>query len=79
MELDFRIRADGLTMPDVSAQMPWQTLGKYIADKQSGGMITPHQNFRKTFTYGKWREYSTMAHGAFEGLMPVTMYYIADS
>ena len=26
-----------------------------------------------------WREYSSMSHGAFEGLLLVGMYYISDS
>jgi hypothetical protein len=78
--LDFAIRECGLTMADVLAQTGmWPTLGKYVSDKKPGGTITPHQDFLKTFTYGRWREYSAMAHGAFEGLMTVAMYYIADS
>lgn len=79
MEIDFDLRSNNLTMSEVINQPPWPTLGKYISDKQPGGKLTPHQEFLKTFTYGHWREYSAMAHGAFEGLMPVAMYYISDS
>jgi hypothetical protein len=78
--LDLGIRVSGLTMAEVLAQAnPWPTLGKYISDKRPGGTHTPHQHFLKTFTYGRWREYSAMAHGAYEGLVPTAMYYIADS
>ena len=77
--LDFQIRVNGLAMSDVLAQAPWPTLGKYISDKQPGGTTTPHQDFLRTLTYGKWREYSAMSHGAFEGLLRVAMYYISDS
>ena len=78
--LDFGMQADGLKRADVLAQKaPWPTLGKYISDKQPGGRTTAHQDFLKTFAFGRWREYSAMAHGAFEGLMLVAMYYIADS
>jgi hypothetical protein len=79
--LDFEIRNCGLTMTEVLAQKKrqWPTLGKYVRDKQKGGALTPHQTFLKTFVYGRWRLYSAMAHGAFEGLIPVAMYYIADS
>ncbi len=79
--LAFGMRADGVRMADVIALKSsyWPTLGKYISDKQPGGGIGPHQNFLKTFTFGFWREYSAMAHGAFEGLMLTAMYYIADS
>jgi len=75
--LDFLIRASGLTVAQVSATRPWPTLGRYVANR-SGGTMTPHQHFLKTFTYAAWREYSAMAHGAFEGLMPVAMYYLGD-
>jgi hypothetical protein len=77
--INFQMRVNGLAMSEVLAQPSWPTMGKYISDKQPGGTITPHQDFLKTFTYGHWREYSAMAHGAFEGLMPVAMYYITDS
>jgi hypothetical protein len=78
--LDFAVRECGLTMADVLAQTAmWPTLGKYIGDKMPGGTITAHQDFLKTFIHGNWREYSAMAHGAFEGLLPVAMYYISDS
>jgi hypothetical protein len=70
---------DGISMPDVLATKAWPTLGKYINDKQPGGTSTPHQDFLKTFAYGNWREYSAMAHGAFEGLLLVAMHYTADS
>lgn len=78
-EIDFDLRLNNLTMNEVIHHPPWPTLGKYIGDKRPGGSVTPHQEFLKTFTYGHWREYSAMAHGAFEGLMPVAMYYISDS
>jgi len=70
-------------LPDVrcaaSQKWQWPTLGKYMSDKQPGGVTTPHQDFLKSFAYGNWREYSAMSHGAFEGLMPTAMYYFADS
>lgn len=78
--LELLIRADGMKLEDVLALTTfWPTLGRYINDKQPGGVTTPHQDFLKTFTFGIWREYSAMAHGAFEGLMPTAMYYITDS
>jgi len=79
-DIDFKIRECGLTMSDVKAQtISWPTLGKYINDRQRGGGFTTHQTFLRTFVYLNWRQYSAMAHGAFEGLIPVAMYYIADS
>lgn len=77
--LDFDMRAAGITAAQVAAAKPWPTLGKYASDKQRGAVTTPHQDFLKTFLLGQWREYSAMAHGAFEGLIPVAMFYIKDS
>jgi len=77
--LDFQIRACGLTIPGVLGTVPWPTLGKYVSDKRPGGTLTPHQEFLRTFTYGRWREYSAMAHGGFEGLMRAGVFYIVDS
>ncbi len=77
--VDFLIRANALKMTDVLNSSQWPTLGRYISDRQPGGAFTPHQEFLQTFTYGMWREYSAMAHGAFEGLMQAAVYYIFDS
>ncbi len=77
--LDLQIRANGLKMTDVLAEKPWPTVGQYIRDEQPGGGFTPHQDFLRTFTYGHWRQYSAIAHGGFEGLLQVGMYFIADS
>lgn len=77
---DVGIRVSGLTMSEVLAETnSWPTMGKYIGDKRPGGSFSPHQDFLRTFTFGRWREYSAMAHGAFEGLFPVAMYFIPDS
>jgi hypothetical protein len=77
--LDFQIRELNLTMSDVLDTPAWPTLGRYINDKGPGGTTTNHQDFLKTFVYGRWREYSAMAHGGFEGLLRAGMFYIIDS
>jgi hypothetical protein len=77
--LGLQMRAVGLTMVDVLAARSWPTLGQYIGAKQAGGALTPHQEFLRTFTYARWREYSAMAHGGFEGLLQVGICYISDS
>jgi hypothetical protein len=78
-EVDFEIRKMGFTVADVLAEKEWPTLGQYIARKRKGGTLTPHQEFLKTLVYGRWREYSAMAHGASDGLMRTAIFYIADS
>jgi hypothetical protein len=74
-----QLRANGLKMDDVLAAKAWPTLGMYLRDEQPGGGFSQHQAFLKTFTYGHWRQYSAIAHGGFEGLLEVGMYFIADS
>lgn len=77
--LDIGMRSSQLTVAEVVQSPSWPTMGAYISNKQPGGVTTPHQDFLKTFTYGSWREYSAMAHGAFEGLMPTAMFYVSDT
>jgi hypothetical protein len=75
---DLAMPACGLTRTEVLAQHLWATRGTYIATKGPGGTTTPHQKFLRTFSLGAWREYSAMAHGAFEGLMRVAMYNVRN-
>jgi hypothetical protein len=77
--LDLSLRASGLTMSGVLAKKAkWPTLGRYLGETRSGGP-TPNQEFLKTFMYGNWSKYSAMAHGAFEGLLDIAVYYTEDS
>jgi hypothetical protein len=78
-EIDFAVRRDGLTLADVLSEKEWPTLGKYIKSPQAGGTFTSHQQFLKALVYGPWREYSALAHGAFEGLLRTAIFYITDS
>ena len=79
-QIDFAIRACGLKTAEVVSQpVQWPTMGKYIKDKQPGGTTTTHQDFLRRFTYGQWREYSAIAHGTFEGLLPLAMFLTSDS
>jgi hypothetical protein len=73
--LDLAIRSSGLSVTEVSEQVPWKTMGRYLSEKGPGGALTEHQAFLKTFTYGMWREYSAMAHGGFEGLLEAAAFY----
>lgn len=79
-ELDFGIRSCGLTTASIlGSNKSWPTLGTYVNNQQSGGVLTPNQQFLEKFLLGDWRQYSAMAHGAFEGLLPVAMYYVTDT
>jgi hypothetical protein len=70
-----QLKGDGFTEAEVRTAKPWKTLGAYLRVKK-GAPLTEHQEFLKKLTYGFWREYSGMAHGAFEGLLPTAAFYI---
>ena len=72
------MRVDKFSLNDVQSTNNWPTLGTYVRSAKSGNVFNPHQQFLKTFTYGSWREYSAMAHGAYEGLLDVAFYYADD-
>ena len=76
---DFKMRDSNLTMGEVMAEKSWPTLGVYLRDVPKGARPTAHQEFLRTLTYGAWRQYSALSHGAFEGLLLVGMYYTQDS
>jgi hypothetical protein len=69
-----QVRANQIDIEDIRSQRPWPTLGQYLNENKNA-----HQQFLSGFTYGPWREYSAMSHGAFEGLMSTGMYYVTDS
>ena len=77
--LDQSIRADGITMQELTAAAPWMTMGTYVSNKQKGGILSPHQLFLKNFTHGMWREYSAMSHGGFEGLLDSGVFFTRDA
>lgn len=52
----------------------WPTLGKYI--KQ--GVPSPHKAFLDTFSYGNWKQYSAISHGAFEELHEIGSFLNRD-
>jgi hypothetical protein len=79
-ELDFVIRVDGFKVDQQLMATPtWPTMGKYINTLQKGGGTTPHQDFLKALLHGPWTQYSAMAHGAYQGLLPYAVYYSRDS
>ncbi len=78
------IQMSGFTLDEVFKASDWLTLGKYMNQKQPGGVLTEHQEFLKTFTLRNWRQYSALSHGAYEafagtlGQVPVGAYYVTD-
>ena len=76
---ELHMRASRFTLDEVMASQEWPTLGRYIATQQPGGTLTAHQQSLRTFTYGYWKQYSAIAHGAFEGILLVGPFFILDS
>jgi hypothetical protein len=77
--LDLSIRSSGLNPAEIQTVDKWLTLGSYLNRKGPGGTTTPHQQFLETLIYGNWRQYSAMAHGVFDGLLDLAVYFTADS
>lgn len=72
--LGLMLRHDGFKLSEVHTAKMWPTLSAYLRVKKTTP-LTPHQQFLKKLTYGFWQEYSAMAHGAFDGLLPAAMFY----
>ena len=77
--IDFQMRVDNFKKSDVLSTLEWPTFGKYVKKLRKGGVTTSHQDFLRTFLYGRWKEYSAMAHGGFDGLMKVAIFFIKDA
>ena len=78
-EFEFAARQCGFDMAAVSTFPTWPTLGVYVATQKRSSLPAANYELLSTFLYGPWREYSAMAHGAFEGMLPVAAYYVEDS
>ena len=68
------LAADGFTLQEVFDARVWPTLGKYSQPKRNMP-LTNHQTFLKELTHGFWQEYSSMAHGTFDGLLTTALFY----
>lgn len=71
------MRMSEITEGEAMAQAPWPTMGAYIRSKPD----TAHKEFLRKFTYLEWRQYSALAHAAFEayiGQESLGAYFISD-
>jgi hypothetical protein len=62
------IRASGFLDEAAVKGAKWATLGSFVMD----GNIPAEQEFLRSFTYGRWRQYSSFSHCVYEG-------YISDN
>ena len=74
------IAGSGFTEEEIRHAKSWATLGVYLQCKPED--MTPNQQFLKIFTHMQWRQYSALAHGAYEGYigeLPAGAYFILDA
>jgi hypothetical protein len=82
--VEFFMRLSGFSLDEVLAEPMWPTLGTYVRTRQPDGSLTENQQFLKRFTHLEWRQYSALAHAAYEafigtlGHLPVGVYYMND-
>jgi hypothetical protein len=74
--LDRLIKIDGFTLVDIQAATIWPTLGRYLRPASKGAPLTPHQQFLKKLTHGFWQEYSAVAHGTYDGILPIAVFFV---
>jgi hypothetical protein len=69
--------ADGITPAEVRSTTHWLTLSAYLRDK-SDPTLASHQAFLKELAFVFWKEYSSMSHAAFHGLLPTAIFFLPD-
>jgi len=72
------MQSNGLVEVEVLQAKQWLTLGRYVKCPQPGGTFSQHQQTLKLLNFGPWRQYSALAHGAFDGLIETGLPYISD-
>lgn len=72
------IRASGFSDEAEVKGAKWATLGSFVMY----GHIPPEQEFLRSFTYGRWRQYSSFSHCGYEGYIsdnpPLGIYFMKD-
>ena len=66
--LELGMRADNVTNADLdNAKNKWPLLGEYLGRKPD----TPHKKFLRELTLGFWKEYSSVSHASYDGLVNI--------
>jgi hypothetical protein len=74
------IVGSGFTEEEIRQAKSWPTLGVYLQCKPED--MTTNRQFLKTFTHMQWRQYSALAHCAYEGYigeLPAGAFFILDA
>ena len=70
------MRADGYTHSDLDDKKnKWPLLAQYLDMKPD----TPHKQLLKKMTLGFWKEYSSISHASFDGLVDLFPFVATDS
>ena len=70
-----QMKQDGITSSDLNDKSnEWPLLGKYLS-KSTGAS---HEVFLKRLTLGFWKEYSSLSHSSFDGLLNIFAFIAPD-
>jgi hypothetical protein len=69
------LRDDGFTDADLDDKKnEWPLLGKYLGQRPD----TPHRRMLRKFTLGFWKEYSSISHASFDGMVGIYGFIAPD-
>jgi hypothetical protein len=69
------MRIEGLTDADLDDKAnEWPLLGKYLGQKPD----TAHKRMLRSFTLGFWKEYSSISHASYDGLVSIFPFIASD-
>src|SRR5947208_2553881 len=69
------MRAEGLSDADLNDKRnKWPLLGVYLSTQPD----TPHKQILRKLTLGFWKEYSSISHGSYDGLVSLFPFIAGD-
>lgn len=69
------MRVDNLSNDDfMKFKKPWPLLGEYLRAQED----TPHRQMLRKLTLGFWKEYSSLSHASFDGLLGLFPFISVD-
>ena len=69
------MRVEGFSDSDLNAKAnEWPLLGKYLGSKPD----TSHKQMLREFTLGFWKEYSSISHASYDGLVSIFPFIAGD-
>ncbi len=69
------MRVEGITDADLNNKAnEWPLLGKFLGQKPD----TPHKQMLRELTLGFWKEYSSISHASYDGLVSIFPFIAGD-